>query len=96
MATKAMNRRELEEKIAKKAEITLKDANAALSALIAVITETVSEGGAVALNGIGKIESRDRAARDVRNPQTGDIIHKPADRTPRMVFAKALKEACNK
>lgn len=96
MAVKAMNRAELNEKVAKEAEISIKDANITISALISVITDTVGSGGAVALPGIGKIECRDRAARDVRNPQTGDVIHKPADRTPRMVFAKALKEACNK
>ena len=95
MATKAMTRAELASNVASEAGVSVKDANAAISALSAVITATVAGGGAVTLPGIGKIESRERAARNVRNPQTGETIRKPADRAPRMVFAKALKTACN-
>ena len=95
MATKAMTRAELASNVASEAGVSVKDANAAISALSAVITATVASGGAVTLPGIGKIESRERAARNVRNPQTGETIRKPADRAPRMVFAKALKTACN-
>lgn len=95
MATKPLTKGELVTALANEAEVTIKDANAVVTALTNVITTTVCDGGAVALPGIGKIEIRDRAARSVRNPQTGNIIEKPADRAPRMVFAKALKTACN-
>lgn len=95
MATKPLTKAELNSKVADAADVSVKDTNAVLSALSEVIIEQVSSGGAITLIGIGKIESRARAARTVRNPQTGESIHKTADRTPRMVFAKALKTACN-
>lgn len=95
MATKPLTKAELNSKVSDAADVSVKDTNAVLSALSEVITQQVSSGGAITLIGVGKIESRERAARTVRNPQTGEPIQKPADRTPRMVFAKALKTACN-
>jgi DNA-binding protein HU-beta len=47
------------------------------------------------LPGVGKIMCRDRPARMVRNPATGEQIHKDADRVVKMSIAKALKEAVN-
>lgn len=72
-----------------------KSANAALEALIAVITREVSGGGAVTLPGVGKIMCRDRPERMVRNPATGEQIHKDADRVVKMTIAKALKDSVN-
>ncbi len=95
MAVKPLTKAELNKKVSEASGVTAKDTNAVMSALSDVITQHVASGGAITLIGVGKIESRDRAARTVRNPRTGDPIHKPADRTPRMVFAKALKTACN-
>ncbi len=95
MAIKALSRAELAANVAAEAGVTIKETNAVITALSAVITSTVAGGGAAALPGVGKIECRERAARNVRNPQTGETIMKPADRVPKMVFAKALKTACN-
>ena len=47
------------------------------------------------LPGVGKIYCRDRPARMVRNPATGEQIHKDADRVVKMTIAKALKEGVN-
>ena len=60
-----------------------KSATAALDAIVSVITKEVSGGGAVTLPGVGKIYCRERPARMVRNPATGEQIHKDADKVVR-------------
>jgi len=72
-----------------------KTANAALDAVVNVITREVSGGGAVTLPGVGKIYCRERPSRMVRNPATGEQIHKPADKVVKMTIAKALKDSVN-
>lgn len=72
-----------------------KTANAALDAVVNVITREVSGGGAVTLPGVGKIYCRERPARMVRNPATGEQISKPADKVVKMTIAKALKDSVN-
>ena len=72
-----------------------KNASAALEALTSIITSEVAAGGAVTLPGVGKIYCRDRPARTVRNPATGEPIHKDADRVVKMTIAKALKDCVN-
>ena len=72
-----------------------KAASAALDAITGVITKEVSGGGAVTLPGVGKIYCRERPARMVRNPATGEQIYKDADKVVKMTIAKALKESVN-
>ena len=72
-----------------------KSASAALDAIVSVITNEVSGGGAVTLPGVGKIYCRERPARMVRNPATGEQIHKDADKVVKMTIAKALKDSVN-
>ena len=72
-----------------------KTASAALDAVVNVITREVSGGGAVTLPGVGKIYCRERPARMVRNPATGEQIQKPADKVVKMTIAKALKDSVN-
>ncbi|MEO0918997.1 MAG: HU family DNA-binding protein [Pseudomonadota bacterium] len=72
-----------------------KSASSALDAIISVITKEVSGGGAVTLPGVGKIYCRERPARMVRNPATGEQIHKEADKVVKMTIAKALKDSVN-
>ena len=60
-----------------------------------IITSEVSNGGAVTLPGVGKIYCRERPARMVRNPATGEQIHKDADKVVKMTIAKALKDSVN-
>ena len=72
-----------------------KTANGALDAVISIITREVSGGGAVTLPGVGKIYCRERPARMVRNPATGEQIHKDADKVVKMTIAKALKDSVN-
>jgi len=72
-----------------------KTANGALDAMVSIITKEVSGGGAVTLPGVGKIYCRERPARMVRNPATGEQIHKDADKVVKMTIAKALKDSVN-
>ncbi|MEQ9258165.1 MAG: HU family DNA-binding protein [Roseovarius sp.] len=72
-----------------------KTASAALDAVVNVITREVAGGGAVTLPGVGKIYCRERPARMVRNPATGEQIQKPADKVVKMTIAKALKDSVN-
>ena len=72
-----------------------KSAAAALDAVAAVITRTVSEGGALTIPGVGKIACRARPERQVRNPQTQEMMTKPADKVVKMTIAKALKDSVN-
>jgi len=72
-----------------------KSATAALDGLIAIISREVSAGGAVTLPGVGKIYCRERPARTVRNPATGESMQKGADKVVKMTIAKALKEGVN-
>ncbi len=72
-----------------------KSAAAALDSIIAIITKEVSGGGAVTLPGVGKIYCRERPARMVRNPATGEQMSKAADKVVKMTIAKALKDSVN-
>ncbi|WP_291836762.1 HU family DNA-binding protein [Limimaricola sp.] len=81
--------------IAEHAGSDKKTASAVLDAMLAVITQEVSAGGAVTLPGVGKIYCRDRPERMVRNPATGDQVRKDADRVVKFTIAKALKESVN-
>jgi DNA-binding protein HU-beta len=72
-----------------------KAAGAALEALTAIITETVTQGGAVTLPSIGKIYCRERPERTARNPSTGEQIQKSADKVVKITVAKALKDSIN-
>ena len=72
-----------------------KAAGSALDAITGIITSEVGNGGAVTLPGVGKIYCRERPARMVRNPATGEQIHKDADKVVKMTIAKALKDSVN-
>lgn len=92
---KAMTKTQLVATLADEMGSEKKTAAAALDAIISVITREVSSGGAVALPGVGKIYCRERPARMVRNPATGEQIHKDADKVVKMTIAKALKDSVN-
>ena len=92
---KPLTKTQLVTALADKMESDKKSASAALDAIISVITDEVSSGGAVTLPGVGKIYCRERPARMVRNPATGEQIHKDADKVVKMTIAKALKDSVN-
>ena len=87
-----MNKGELVDAIAEKAEVTKKSADAVLTAILDTIVEAVSGGDRVTLVGFGTFEARDRQAREGRNPQTGDKMLIPATRVPAFSAGKMFKE----
>ena len=88
-----MTKADLITAVAKKAEITKKDADAAITAFIDTITETLKKGEKVQLVGFGSFEVRNRAAREGVNPQTQKKIKIPASKVPAFKAGKALKDA---
>jgi DNA-binding protein HU-beta len=95
MAKAPMTKAQLVAALAEKTETDKKSAAAALDAMVAIITDEVSGGGAVTLPGVGKIYCRERPERMVRNPATGEQIKKEADKVVKMTIAKALKDSVN-
>lgn len=91
-----MNKEELVKEIAKKAKISQKQASDILSLTLDTIEKTVSKGKKVTLVGFGTFESRKRAARIGRNPQTGKEIKIPAKTVPAFSAGKKFKELVNK
>ncbi len=87
-----MNKGELVDKIAEKASVTKKDADAILSAMLDVILETVASGDKVTLVGFGTFEQRERKAREGRNPATGKPIKIPATKVPAFSAGKLFRE----
>ncbi len=91
-----MNKAELISSVAEKTELTKKDAEKAVSAVLDTISEALARGDKVQLVGFGTFEIRERAARKGRNPQTGQEIDIAAARLPVFKAGKALKEAVSK
>ena len=88
-----MNKSELIAIIAEKAELTKKDAEKALNAFVESVTEGLKKGEKVVLVGFGSFETKKRAARKGKNPQTGAVIDIPAATVPSFKVGKGLKEA---
>jgi DNA-binding protein HU-beta len=80
-----MNKGELVDAIASKADVTKKEADAVLTAILDTILEAVSQGDKVTLVGFGTFEARERQAREGRNPSTGQPIQGIAVATVAMV-----------
>lgn len=90
-----MNKSELVAAMAEKAEISKKDAEKVLKAFEDVVTEELAKKGKVQLMGFGTFDVAQRAAREGRNPQTGEAMPIPASNAPRFKAGKALKDAIN-
>jgi DNA-binding protein HU-beta len=88
-----MNKTELINAVAEKAELSKKDATNAVDAVFDVITGSLQNNEKVQLIGFGNFEVRERAARKGRNPQTGEEIEIPASNVPAFKPGKALKDA---
>lgn len=81
--------------LAEATSVDKKSVTAVLDSLTDVITNELKRGNAVPLAGLGKFAVRDRAARTVRNPSTGETKLAPADKAVKVTIAKALKDAVN-
>jgi DNA-binding protein HU-beta len=87
-----MNKGELVDAIATKANVTKKEADAVLSATIDTIVEAVASGDKVTLVGFGSFDKRDRAQREGRNPKTGETMTIAATSVPGFSAGKLFKE----
>lgn len=88
-----MNKAELIAKVAEKAELSKKDADKAVSALIESVQEALKAGDKVQLVGFGSFEVRERAARKGKNPRSGEEITIPASKAPVFKAGKAFKDS---
>ena len=90
-----MNRTEFVAAIAENAEISKKDAEKAVKAFIDVVAEELKKGEKVQLVGFGTFEVSERAAREGRNPHTGETMMIKASKAPKFEAGKAFKDALN-
>ena len=88
-----MNKTELIAAVAEKADLSKKDAEAAITATVDAITEALTQGEKVQLVGFGSFEVKKREARVGRNPKTKEEIQIPASKVPVFKAGKALKDA---
>jgi DNA-binding protein HU-beta len=91
-----VNKTELIAAMAEKTELPKKDVEAALKAFEDVVSEELQKGEKVQIVGFGTFEVSERAAREGRNPQTGETIMIAASKTPKFKAGKALKDLVNK
>ena len=86
-----MNKTELVAAVAAKTELTTKDAEKAVSAVLETVAETLAAGEKVQLVGFGTFEIREREARTAKNPRTGEPVEVAASRVPAFKAGQALK-----
>jgi len=90
-----MNKAELIAVVAEKAELSKKDTEKAVNALVDAITESLQSGDKVQLVGFGVFEVKHRAERMGRNPKTKEQIKIAASSAPVFKAGKAFKDAIN-
>ena len=90
-----MNKTELVAAMAEQTQLSKKDAEAALKAFIDVVSEEMKKGEKVQLVGFGTFEVSERAAREGRNPATGESMVIKASKAPNFTTGKALKDLVN-
>mgnify|MGYP000221175802 FL=1 len=91
-----MNKTELVAAVAEQAGLSKKDAEAAVKAFTDVVAEALKAGDKIQLVGFGTFEVSERAAREGRNPRTGETMTIEASKTPKFKAGKALKDEVNK
>lgn len=90
-----MNKGELIEAVAAAADLSKSDATKAVEAFVDSVTRALKKGEQVSIVGFGSFSVKDRAARQGRNPKTGETINIKASRVPGFKAGKALKDAVN-
>ena len=90
-----MNKTELVAALAEQAGLSKKDAEAAVKAFTDVVAEALKAGDKIQLVGFGTFEVSERAAREGRNPRTGETMTIEASKTPKFKAGKALKDLVN-
>lgn len=90
-----MTKRDLVDAVAEKTELTKKDSEIVVNAILETITDALAEGDRVSIVGFGTFEVRERAARKGINPRTKEPMNIPASKHPAFRAGKRLKEAVN-
>lgn len=90
-----MNKNELVSAVASASELSKADAALATDAVFNAITTALKDGDSVQLIGFGSFGVTDRAARDGRNPRTGETIKIAASKQPKFKAGKGLKDSVN-
>ena len=89
-----MTKQEFVAEVARRSQLTARDAGKAVDAFLDAITDTLKNGGEVAFTGFGKFTSQQRAARMGVNPRNpSEKVHIPAARVPKFSAGSALKSA---
>lgn len=91
-----MTKSELIDQVAERANLSKKDAGAAVNALLDTVQSALVSGDSVQITGFGTFEVRQRAAREGVKPGTSEKIHIPASKAPAFKAGKSLKDAVNK
>ena len=92
---KVMNKTQLVDVVAKEAQMKKKDAEAAVEAVFAAIADAIADGDKVQIIGFGTFEAKEQAAREGRNPATGEKIEIAACKRPAFSASQALKDKVN-
>ncbi|MDZ8028031.1 MAG: HU family DNA-binding protein [Nostoc sp. SerVER01] len=87
-----MNKGELVDAVAAKANVTKKQADEVINAFLSVVTEAVANGDKVTLVGFGSFERRDRSQREGRNPKTNEPMTIPATKVPAFSAGKQFRQ----
>ncbi len=90
-----MNKTELVAAVAEQAGLSRKDAEVAVKAFTDVVADALKNGDKIQLVGFGTFEVSERAAREGRNPKTGESMKIEACKTPKFKAGKALKDLVN-
>ena len=90
-----MTKADLIDEVAKHSDLSKKDAEVIVQAVLDSIVESLKNGGKVELRGFGSFRLRERASRQGRNPKTGEKVFVPAKKVPYFKPGKDLKELIN-
>ena len=90
-----MNKTELVAAMAKETNLSKKDVEDVLKSFVDVVSKELKNGGKIQLVGFGTFEVSERAAREGRNPQTGETMKIEASKAPKFKAGKALKDMVN-
>ncbi|MFC3174017.1 HU family DNA-binding protein [Novosphingobium bradum] len=90
-----MNSSDLADTVAAAANLTKADARKVVDAVFAAITDAAAKGDEIAVNGFGKFKVKESAAREGRNPATGEAMQIAASRKLGFAAAKAVKDKLN-
>jgi len=90
-----MTKADLIDEVAKHSDLSKKDSEVIVQAVLDSIVESLKNGGKVELRGFGSFRLRERASRQGRNPKTGEKVFVPAKKVPYFKPGKDLKELIN-